>query len=332
MISFIVRRLIYMIPLLLVISVVCFALLDLMPGDILTELRFDPNVDRAQLEREAQQLGLDQPLHVRYFRWISRVVRGDFGHSFAIRRPVWMHLFGPNLERLGWTLRVAALTMLFTWLVSIPIGVYSATHQYKVSDHAFTSLAFVGMSIPDFFFALALLWFLVVPLNVGALGLGVSGAVAPEYLGQPWSWGKFVSFMWHAWPVILVTGTNGMAGLVRFMRGQLLDTLGEQYVLTARAKGLRERRVIWRHAVRNAINPLVTGLGMGALQSLFAGDLIAAIIFNMPTVSRAFWSALQANDIPTVQAGLMFFTVLLLIGNLLADIGLAWVDPRIRHL
>lgn len=331
MIEFIIRRLLYMVPLLLVISMVCFVLLDLMPGTFLDQYYFDPQIDREQLEREAQRLGLDRPLIVRYFRWISGVIRGDFGYSFATRRPVWQFLFGPNLERLAWTVRVAALTILFTWLLSIPIGVYSATHQYKLSDHVFTFLAFVGMSIPNFFFGLVLLWLLVVPLNVGAHGLGVTGVVAAEYIGEPWSWGKFVSFLWHVWPAVLVIGTAGMAGLVRFMRGQLLDTLGEQYVLTARAKGLPERRVIWRHAVRNAINPLITSAGMGLLQTLFSGALISAIIFNLPTVSRAYWSALQAQDIPSVMAGLMFFTVLLLVGNLIADLVLAWVDPRIRY-
>ncbi len=331
MIAYIVRRLLGMIPLLVVVSILIFGLLDLMPGDHLSELRLDPNVDRAQLEREIERLGLDRPIHVQYWRWISGVVRGDFGHSFDTRRPAFEALFGPGMERLWWTMRVAAITLLFTWVVALPVGIYSATHQYKVSDHMFTGLAFFGMAIPNFFFALVLLWILVVPLDVGAHGLGITGVVAPEYLGQPWSWGKFVSFLWHVWPAVLVIGTAGMAGLVRIMRGLTLDTLGEQYVLTARAKGLTDRAVLYKHTLRNVVNPLITGLGMGLLQSLVTGELIAAIVFNLPTVSRAFWGALMGNDMYTVMAGLMFFTILLLVGNLLADIALAWADPRIRY-
>lgn len=331
MLAYIIRRILYMIPLLVVISMVCFGLLQLMPGDHLTHLRLDPSVDRAQLEREIERLGLDQPVHVQYWRWITGVVRGDFGHSFVTRRPAFEALFGPGNVRLWWTVRVAAITLVFTWMVSIPVGIYSATHQYKPSDHLFTGLAFFGMAIPNFFFALVILWILVVPLDVGALGLGITGVVASEYLGQPWTLGKFLSFLWHVWPAVLVIGTAGMAGLVRITRGLMLDTLGEQYVLTARAKGLTERKVVNKHALRNAINPLISILGMGLLQSLVTGELIAAIVLNLPTVSRAFWSALQRADNYTVMAGLMFFTVLLLVGNLVADFALAWADPRIRH-
>lgn len=331
MLAYTLQRLMFMIPLMVVISILTFGLLDLMPGDYLTDLRFDPNVDQAQLDREAARLGLDRPIHVQYWRWIRGVVSGDFGHSFVTNRPVYEALFGRNLVRLMWTVRVAVLTLLFTWLLSIPIGIYSATHQYKISDHVFTIFAFFGMSIPNFFFAILLLWFLVVPLEVSRFGLGISGVVAPHLLGEPWSWTKFVSFLWHVWPAVLVIGTAGMAGLVRMMRGLVLDTLGEQYVLTARAKGLTERVVLYKHAVRNAINPLVTGLGMSLLQSLLSGALIAAIVFNLPTVSRAYWAALQAGDHYTVMAGLLFFTFLMLFGNLLADFALAWVDPRIRY-
>ena len=331
MITYIVQRLLYMIPLMVVISILSFGLLHLMPGDYLTELRFDPDVDQALLEREAQRLGLDRPIHVQYWRWISGVVRGDFGYSFATRRPVFEALFGPGLDRLLWTMRVAAITILFTWAVSIPLGIYSATHQYKASDHLLTGFAFFGMAIPNFFFALLLLWFLVVVVDVGELGLGIGGVVATEYLGQPWTWGKFVSFLWHVWPAVLVIGTAGMAGLVRISRGLTLDALGEQYVLTARSKGLTERVVLWKHMLRNIVNPLITLLGMGLLQGLVMGELIAAIVLNLPTVSRAFWDALQAHDLYTVMAGLLFFTFLLLIGNLIADITLAWTDPRIRY-
>ncbi len=330
MITYIIQRLLYMIPLMLVISILCFGLILIMPGDFLTQYQFDPDIDRAMLEREAERLGLDRPVHVQYWRWLSNAVRGDFGTSFATGRPAFETLFGPGMERLGWTVRVAVMTILFTWLVSLPLGIYSATHQYKPGDHLLTGFAFFGMAIPNFFFALLLLWILVVPLNVGAFGLGITGVVAPEYLGQPWTWGKFVSFLWHVWPAVLVIGTAGMAGLLRISRGQILDTMREQYVLTARSKGLTERVVLYKHVLRNAVNPLISALGMGLLQALVTGELIAAIVLRLPTVSRAFWEALQREDMHTVMAGLMFFTILLLIGNLIADFALAWVDPRVR--
>lgn len=184
--------------------------------------------------------------------------------------------------------------MLLTWLVSIPLGIYSATHQYKVSDHTLTFFGFLGLSIPNFFFALVVLWMLVAVFHVGP-DLGVGGLFSNKYIEAPWSWNKFLNLLWHLWPVWLVVGTSGMAGLMRYMRGSLLDTLRLPYVQTARAKGLSERVVIYKHAVRNAINPLITMLGM-SLPNLLSGTLVTAIIFNLPTVERAYWQSLNAQD------------------------------------
>lgn len=192
------------------------------------------------------------------------------------------------------------------------------------------SSVFLGLAIPNFFLGLLVLWFLVAVVNVGQYGLGVGGLFDLQYIDAPWSWAKFVNFMWHYWPIILVIGTANMASLIRYMRGQLLDTLGQQYVLTARAKGLHERAVIWKHAVRNVINPLVTMLGM-SLPTLFSGAFVTAIIFSVPSVELAFWNALQRQDEYVVLSGLVFFAFLLMAGNLLADLLLAWVDPRIRY-
>ncbi len=316
-----------MIPLLGIISMLSFGLLELMPGDILTAHQFDPAMDRALLEREAARLGLDRPLHIRFWRWFSGIARGDAGHSFTTHQPVFQALFS---GRIGWTLILTTSTFFLTWVITLPMGLYSATHQYKASDHGLTAFAFFGMSIPNFFFALLILWVLVVLLRVGDMGLGISGIVARQYLGEPWTWSKFVSLLWHIWPPLLVLVTAGMAGLLRFTRGLMLDVLGEQYVLTARSKGLGEQRIIYKHALRNILNPFITSFGMG-IGGFFGGEIVAAIIFDLPTVSLAYWHALQYQDIPVLMAGLLFFAAFALIGNLLADLGIAIADPRIRY-
>ena len=171
--------------------------------------------------------------------------------------------------------------------------------------------------------------YLLVVVRVGDMGLGISGIVGQEFIGQPWSWDKFVSFLWHAWPPILVIGTAGMAGLLCFTRGLMIDTLGEMYVLTARAKGLTERIVIYKHALRNILNPFITSFGMG-IGGFIQGAIISAIVFNLPTVSRAYWHALLAQDTQVLMGGILFFTAFFLAGNLLGDIGIAIADPRIR--
>ncbi|MCD5416578.1 ABC transporter permease [Candidatus Bipolaricaulota bacterium] len=326
MIGFLVRRFLYMIPLLLVIAILSFALMEFMPGDFLDQFRFDPSVDLVRLEREAARLGLDQPRHIRFWRWFRGVLRGDLGESFVTQQPVARSLFA---GRIGWTLMLTIPTFIFTWVITVPLGLYSSTHQYKLSDHVLTGFAFFGMSIPNFFFALLLLYFLVVVLQVGDMGLGVSGIVGQEFIGQPWSWDKFVSFLWHAWPPILVIGTAGMAGLLRFTRGLMIDTLGEMYVMTARAKGLTERTVVYKHALRNILNPFITSFSMG-IGGFVQGAMISAIVFNLPTVSRAYWGALQAQDTQVLMGGIIFFTSFFLVGNLLGDIGIAIADPRIR--
>ncbi|MCD6141430.1 ABC transporter permease [Candidatus Bipolaricaulota bacterium] len=317
-----------MIPLLIIISLISFAILQLMPGDYLTRSRLNPDITQETFDEMAHRYGLDKPFIVQWWIWFTRIIRyGDFGTSFETRQPVFFTLFMGG--RLFWTLIISASTMLLTWLVSIPLGIYSATHQYKVSDHTLTFFGFLGLSIPNFFFALVVLWMLVAVFHVGP-DLGVGGLFSNKYIEAPWSWNKFLNLLWHLWPVWLVVGTSGMAGLMRYMRGSLLDTLRLPYVQTARAKGLSERVVIYKHAVRNAINPLITMLGM-SLPNLLSGTLVTAIIFNLPTVERAYWQSLNAQDQYVTMGGLVFFSFLLLVGNLLADIMLAWVDPRIRY-
>lgn len=318
-----------MLPLLILVSLFSFTIIQLMPGDYLTRARLDPQIKQETLNAMARRYGLDKSFMTRYWAWVKGILtRGDFGTSFETRRPVFFTLFMGS--RLQWTLVVSISTMIITWLFAIPLGIYSATHQYKVSDHSLTFFGFLGLSIPNFFFALVLLWLLVAVFKVGQHGLGIGGLFDNRFIAAPWSLAKLGNLLWHIWPAWLVIGTSGMAGLLRYMRGSLLDTLSLQYVQTARAKGLVERRVIYKHAVRNAINPLISMLGM-TLPNLVAGSLVTAIVLNLPTVERAFWSALQMQDEYVIMGGLLFFSLFLLIGNLLADVLLAWVDPRIRY-
>lgn len=329
MITYIVRRTLYMFPLLILVSVISFSLIQVMPGDYLTRARMNPQITQETFSQMMANYGLDKPFYVQYWLWLKQIVTNrDFGTSFETMRPVYWTLFMG--DRLMWTIVISSSTMLLTWLIAIPLGIYSATHQYKSSDHTLTFFGFLGLSIPNFFFALVVLWLLVAVFKVGNYGLGVGGLFDNRFIGAPWSLAKIGNVLWHIWPAWLVIGTSGMAGLLRYMRGSLLDTLSLQYVQTARAKGLSERRVVYKHAVRNAINPLVSMLGMN-LPTLVSGSLVTAIVLNLPTVERAFWSALQMQDTYVIMGGLLFFSLFLLLGNLLADILLAWVDPRIRY-
>ncbi|MCD6135457.1 ABC transporter permease [Candidatus Bipolaricaulota bacterium] len=329
MITYIVRRTLYMLPLLIIVSLISFLLIYIMPGDYLTRAQMNPQVTQETLAQMRAAYGLDQSVLVQYWLWLKQIIlHGNFGMSFETMRPVFWTLFMGG--RLMWTIIVSLTTMLLTWMISIPLGIYSATHQYKPSDHTLTFFGFLGLSIPNFFFALVLLWLLVAVFKVGNHGLGVGGLFDNRFIAAPWSLAKFGNLLWHIWPAWLVIGTSGMAGLIRYMRGSLLDTLSLQYVQTARAKGLPERTVIYKHAVRNAINPLVSMLGM-SLPGLVSGSLITAIVLNLPTVERAFFSALQMQDQYVIMGGLLFFSLFLLLGNLIADILLAWVDPRIRY-
>ena len=318
-----------MLPLLILVSILSFGLIQVMPGDYLTRARMNPQITQETLNQMMANYGLDKPFHVQYWLWFKQIItKGNFGTSFETMRPVYWTLFMG--DRFMWTIIIASTTMLLTWLIAIPLGIYSATHQYKPSDHALTFFGFLGLSVPNFFFALVVLWVLVAIFKVGNYGLGVGGLFDNRFIGAPWSLAKVGNLLWHIWPAWLVIGTSGMAGLLRYMRGSLLDTLSLQYVQTARAKGLHERVVVYKHAVRNAVNPLVSMLGM-SLPGLVSGSLVTAIVLNLPTVERAFFSALQGQDTYVIMGGLLFFSLFLLLGNLLADILLAWVDPRIRY-
>jgi peptide/nickel transport system permease protein len=322
---FIIRRIAQMLPVMFIISIIGFTVINLPPGDFLTvrimELRARGDLDaESRLEGLTKRYGLDRPLWQQYFVWIGNFVRGDFGRSFEYEMEV-KDLIG---DRLTLTVILASLTLFFTWIVAIPIGIYAATHQYSLGDNIFTFIGFIGLATPNFLLALILMY-------VGMVHFGVSpgGLFSPEFANAPWSLARIADMMKKIWVPIVVLGTSGVAGLLRIMRGNLLDTLGQAYVRTARAKGLHERVVIFRHATRMAINPLITIAGW-QLPIIISGEAIVAVILNLPTVGPLFLRALQIQDMYLAGTILIFSTVLLQIGNLLADITLALVDPRIR--
>jgi peptide/nickel transport system permease protein len=320
MTTFIIRRLLIMIPMMFLISVICFIITELQPGDFATQYLNNPRVSPEQVIELQKSLGLDKPPVQRYFMWIKGIItRGDFGYSFAYKRPVGELIW----ERMGWTVSIALLTIIFQWIIAIPAGIYTSLHQYSVSDYILTFIGFLGISVPVFFLALVFMW---LALQMGATSLG--GLFSAEYMGAPWSWAKLLDLLKHIWLPIVVIGFSGLAGLMRVMRGNMLDVINAPFVTSLKARGL-EDQVVRRHVIKNAINPLVSIAGM-QLPEIFSGTIITSIVLNLPTMGPFFYNALLNHDQYLVMTFLMFIAFMTQIGNLLADIALAILDPRIR--
>ena len=328
MIGYIIRRLFSMIVTFFLVSMILFVVLQLPPGDFL-----DYYMARLAQEGEGQNIsavaarlrayyGMDQPIYVQYVKWIAHVARGNFGFSLLYQTPV-----NDIIRReITWTLIVCGLSIFFGWLIGIPIGIYSAVHQYSFADYALTFLGFLGLAIPNFFLALVLLYASVFFLHGNITG----GLFSLNYVNAPWGWGKFIDLLKHLWIPVVVLGTAYTASLIRIMRGNLLDVLGQPYIQTARAKGLKEGIVIYKHALRVAINPLISILGTG-FPELISGAVITGVVLSLPIIGPSYLSALTSQDIQLAGSYLLIVTLLLLFGNLLADIALAWADPRIRY-
>lgn len=325
--QYILKRVLLMIPTLLLLSMFIFVLIQLPPGSFLDALIVEmtsqgEEVSQDQIESLEARYGLDQPIYIQYWRWVSGFPRGDFGASFLF--------FGKqNWEivkvYLGYTILLALSTQLFILIVGIPIGIYSATHQYSFGDNFFTFLGFIGLSIPNFLLALILMFVGFFVFGIPSLG----GLFSNEYLDAPWSVGKIIDLLQHLWIPVVVLGTAGTAGIIRRMRGNLLDVLNMQYISTARAKGLKESIVIRKHATMNAIAPIIMALGMW-FPRLLSGSAIVSIVLSLPTLGPVLYRALLLQDMYLAGTILFFQSVLLLIGNLLADICLVWVDPRVE--
>ena len=325
MLSYIIRRLLIMIPTLVAISIISFTIIQLPPGDFLTTYVAERNargetVDPTEVESLKQRFGLDQPMYIQYLRWAWNFLHGDFGHSFEWNRPVSSLI----AERIPLTIVISFTTLLFTWLVSVPIGIYSAVRQYSWVDYLLTFIGFIGLATPSFLFALVLLWF-----SYAYLGMSIGGLFSPEYLEAPWSWAKILDLLSHLWIPVIIVGTAHTAKFIRIIRGNLLDELKKPYVTAARAKGLSEARLILKYPVRVAINPLISTIGW-TLPELISGIAITAVVLNLPTSGPLLLSALRSQDMQLAGGFIMLLSFLTVIGTLISDILLAWVDPRIR--
>ncbi|MDP2376872.1 ABC transporter permease [Reyranella sp.] len=325
MLKFIVRRVLLMIPTLFIISALVYFIIDLPPGDCVTsqidELLARGDPDALTRADELRSLyGLDQPLWQRYFEWVGGIFRWDFGLSCQDTVPV-SELIG---ERMALTLIMETTTIAFIWIVSFVIGVYAATHQYRMGDYIASFIGFIGLSVPNFLLALVLLY-------VGKVyfGLSIGGLMDPEYIDKPFSWGKFVSVAEHLVIPVIVIGMSGTAGMIRRLRANLLDELQKQYVVTGRAKGLPPMRLLIKYPLRHALNPFVADIG-GLLPDVISGSVIVSVVLSLPTTGPMLLGALKTQDVNLAATFLLFVAVLTVIGMLISDLALAALDPRIR--
>ena len=325
MLGYIAKRLLLMIPTLLVISILVFVIIQLPPGDYLeshiAELQSQgESVDQDKIKFLRQEYGLDKPFHEQYFVWATGMLQGDLGYSFEYDLPV-REVVG---NRMFLTIMISVVTIIFTWVIAFPIGIYSATHQYSWGDYGLSFLGFIGLATPNFLLALVMLYL----ANV-YFGTSIGGLMAPQYIDQPWSWGKLQSVLEHLWIPVIVIGTSGTAGMIRRLRANLLDELQKQYVTTARAKGMKENKLVRKYPLRMALNFFIADIG-SLLPSVISGAEITAVVLSLPTTGPMLLSALQSQDMYLAGSFLMFLAMLTVIGVLVSDLLLAAIDPRIR--
>ncbi|HOQ74193.1 MAG TPA: ABC transporter permease [Limnochordia bacterium] len=321
MYRYILRRLIYVIPMLLGISSLSFFIMQMAPGDALTTMALSPDVTDEIMEAMRARFWLDQPPYKQYFRWVTQMFKGDMGHSFLWHAPVtWV-----IKQRVFNTLLLTVVSLIVAWALAIPIGIHSAVNQYSWSDKLLTFFAFIGVSIPNWFLGLLLLY-----LNLTrGWGLPIGGMTSIDFAEFTF-WEKVVDLARHMVLPVIVLSTGTLASLMRYMRSNLLDVLRQDYVTTARAKGLAERVVIYKHAVRNAINPLITIFGF-QLGGILGGASLTEIVMNWPGIGSLMLNAVQGQDYYLVMGNLVIGAIMLILGNLTADVLLAASDPRIRY-
>ena len=326
MIVLILRRLLWMIPTLLIISIISFGIIQLPPGDYLTSYiaalsETGETVDEDQVAALRQQYKLDEPLHMQYVNWMWGLLHGDMGMSMEWNRPV-TQLIG---ERILLTTIISIITLLVTWAIAIPIGIYSAVRQYSWGDYVFTFLGFIGLATPSFLLALIFMY-----IGYSVFGVSAGGLFSPEFQNAPWSLGRFADLLAHVWIPVIVIGMAGTAGLIRVMRGNLLDELRKQYVLTARAKGVPRLRLILKYPVRVALNPLVSTIGW-VLPAIVSGATITAVVLGLPPTGPLLLRALMNQDMYLAASMVMMLSFLTVVGTLISDLLLLWLDPRIRY-
>jgi peptide/nickel transport system permease protein len=326
MAQYILRRILLFFPTLLLISIISFTLIQLPPGDYLntyvSQLRASGDrVDAAELAALEKRYGLNQPFYMQYLKWMRNLLQGDMGVSWEWNKPVTELIW----SRLAFTVVISLSSMLFIWIVGVPLGIYSATHQYSPGDYFFTVIGFIGMGIPNFMIALVLLW-----VGYSYFGAEMGGLFSSEFQTAPWSLAKFVDMLKHLWIPVIVLGTSGTAWEIRSTRANVLDEIRKPYVTTARAKGLKERKVLWKYPVRVAMNPFFSTVGY-VLPELVSGATIISVVLSLPTTGPLLLSALMGQDMFLAGSFLMMLSLLTIIGTLISDILLAWVDPRIRY-
>lgn len=327
MLAYVTRRVLYIIPMLALVSVVAFFVIELPPGDIFTteelRLRQTGNTSALEIVEQRRELyGLNQPVINRYFIWMGNILtRGDFGISILQQRAVTDII----IERLPTTLLITALSMAFAWIIAIPVGIYSAVKRGSMLDYVATSAVFIGMAVPNFLMALVLM---LVAYNT--LGWDIGGLLSEEYIGEPMSIPMLLNMAQHLIIPTIVVGMAGMAGLVRVLRGMVLDELGKLYVMTARAKGMPERVVIWKHILKIAMIPVISTIGW-MLPALISGETITAIVMNLPTIGQVFLRSLQAQDSYVSGALILILSTLTILGSLISDLLLALFDKRIVY-
>jgi len=325
MILYIIQRLALLPLLMLIYSFVIFAIIQAPPGDFLsayvaTLASSGSSISADQIAALRHQYGLDQPFVVQYLLWMQNLFHGDFGLSLEYQRPN-ADLIG---EQIGLTIALALFSFVLTWAISVPAGIYSATHPRSLGDHALTVINYVGVATPNFMLALILMW-----VAFAYFDISVTGLYSPEFVDAPWSVARVLDLLGHIWLPALVLGIAGTARLSRIMRANLLDELNKPYVVTARAKGMKEWRLVLRYPVRLAFNPLVSTIGW-YLPALFSGSLIVATVMNLPNIGPLLLRALINQDMYLAGGILLIYSFLTIVGTLLSDVLLALIDPRIR--
>lgn len=327
MLKYLVRRFIYMVFTVWVITIIAFLVIQLPPGDYVTKMVSDmmlqgtDKIDPVVVEQLREQYGLNDPVYVQYYKWMKNIVtEGNFGYSLTFKRDAKALI----LERLPLTFLVTSASVLFVWVVSLPIGVLSAVKQYSLMDYVTTFIGFIGLATPNFLFALILMY-----LSYEYRGRALIGLFSTEYANAPWSWARFLDLLQHMIIPVIIIGTSFTAGLIRTMRANLLDELKRPYVDAARAKGLSETRVIWKYPVRYALNPFISTIGW-ALPGLVAGEVIVSIVLNLPTSGPVLFNALVDQDMYVAAGFILVLSSLTVIGTFISDVLLAILDPRIR--
>jgi peptide/nickel transport system permease protein len=325
MFQYVIKRIVLMVPTLIAISMLSFVIIQLPPGDYLSSYISARAAEGSSMSAEEvdslrAEYGLDQPLSLQYLTWMKGVVRGNFGYSFSLHRPVKDLIW----ERLALTFILSLATLMFTWIIAFPIGIYSAVKQYSAGDYIATTLGFLGLSVPNFLFALVLM---VVAFKY--FNQSVGGLFSSQYANAAWNLAKMKDLLGHLWIPMVVLGLSGTAGLIRTMRANLLDELHKPYVVTARAKGQRKFVALMRYPVRAALNPFMSSVGF-SLPGLVSGSIIVSVVLSLPTTGPLLLQALMSQDMYLAGAYVLLLSSLTVVGTLISDILLAWLDPRIR--